>query len=290
MRGQVLRVLVVSIGALSIAACGTTESRARTTSSDAGRDAPASAAGGAASGGSGGASGSGTAGGVNGGGRSGHAGAGDASVLDGSAPDASDAATSKPPADAASADAADGAGVGPYPPGPYGSKVGSIFPNLELRGYVNDTAVGLANLEPWVEPYTLEDLRKSGGRYALVHISAWFCPGCKHAAADLATLGKGLVDAGGRVVEILSQKTGSTPALRPDLDAWIDSYDLTVTSMIDSAATPLGAVKAVGVRETVVILELPSMKVVYMDHGDTTGKTASSIIAAAAEMHALLGK
>jgi hypothetical protein len=67
-----------------------------------------------------------------------------------------------------------GASVGPYPAGPYGVAVGNTFPNIQLQGYVNDSAVGLANTKPFVDLYTMDDLRVSGARYALIHNSEFF--------------------------------------------------------------------------------------------------------------------
>jgi hypothetical protein len=64
-----------------------------------------------------------------------------------------------------------GGSVGPYPAGPYGVAVGQTFPDIQLQGYVNDTAVGIANTKPFTNLYTMGDLRVSGKRYALIHNS-----------------------------------------------------------------------------------------------------------------------
>ncbi len=37
-----------------------------------------------------------------------------------------------------------------YPSGPYGNAVGQTLPKLAWAGYLNPTAVGLANQQPWV--------------------------------------------------------------------------------------------------------------------------------------------
>ena len=67
-----------------------------------------------------------------------------------------------------------GGSVGPYPAGPYGVAVGNTFPDIQLQGYVNDSAVGIANTKPFVALYTMDDLRVSGARYALIHNSEFF--------------------------------------------------------------------------------------------------------------------
>jgi hypothetical protein len=104
----------------------------------------------------------------------------------------------------------------------------------------------------------------------------------------LAAQGKKVIDAGGQVLEILSQGNSGV-ATENDLHAWIEAYDLNVSTMIDAPKDPLGALHAAGIRETVFIVEMPSMKIAYVDHGDTTGKTASSIGVAVTKTVALLG-
>jgi len=68
---------------------------------------------------------------------------------------------------------AGGSGSNVYPAGPYGHTVGATFPNLQWQGYVNDTAIGLANLQPWVS-YSMDAIRTSGKRYAIVHVSEFW--------------------------------------------------------------------------------------------------------------------
>lgn len=82
-----------------------------------------------------------------------------ADVIVADATDATDA-----PADAA---------LGPYPSPPYGNAVGSTFPALSWEGYVDDAADALASTKPY-GPYSSDQLRKSGKRYALVHVAEFF--------------------------------------------------------------------------------------------------------------------
>ena len=90
-------------------------------------------------------------------------------------------------------------------------------------------------------------------------------------------------------MEILSAKSGQ-PTTRAELDAWITTANENVSSFIDAPSDPTGAVKMAGVRESAFIVKIPSMKIVWLLHGDTSGATPPSIVAAAAEMHKLLGK
>ena len=59
---------------------------------------------------------------------------------------------------------------GPYPAGPYGNNVGEVLANLGLQGYVNPTCESISNTLPFVD-YSLDELRRTSARYALVHVS-----------------------------------------------------------------------------------------------------------------------
>ena len=66
---------------------------------------------------------------------------------------------------------------GAYPAGPYAGPgtfgVGDTVPDRMLEGYVNPTAVGLANTQP-LTTYSFDALRKEGVCYAVVHVSENF--------------------------------------------------------------------------------------------------------------------
>lgn len=66
------------------------------------------------------------------------------------------------------------AGFGPYPAGPYGAVVGAVLIDLPLQGYVNDEGLVLSDQKPFLASYSLQNLRETGARYALVHVSAFF--------------------------------------------------------------------------------------------------------------------
>lgn len=98
-----------------------------------------------------------------------------------------------------------------------------------------------------------------------------------------------MIDLGVKIVEILSSRLGQTTT-KADLDAWVTTYNLDVTSMIDAADSPRGALTAAGIRETAWIVEMPSMKILWMSHGDVTGQKPPTIVEAETELHTLLGK
>jgi hypothetical protein len=60
-----------------------------------------------------------------------------------------------------------------YPEGPYGADVGEILPNLVWRGFVEDDGAGLAT-DGGYRDYSLDDARRSGARWALLHFGAVF--------------------------------------------------------------------------------------------------------------------
>ncbi len=70
--------------------------------------------------------------------------------------------------------------MGPYPAGPYGNTVGATLINLEMQGYLNESGMGLASdVAPagsgvWKDAYSLEDVRATGAKYVLIHVSQFF--------------------------------------------------------------------------------------------------------------------
>ena len=96
-----------------------------------------------------------------------------------------------------------------------------------------------------------------------------------------------MVDAGAVIVEVLSTNGFFTAATRTDLDAWIQTYEVPVTSVID--ASPLQTLDLLGIREATVIVELPSMQVVFYNDGDQSGTTTTGASLAMDEVLRLLG-
>jgi hypothetical protein len=96
-------------------------------------------------------------------------------------------------------------------------------------------------------------------------------------------LGKQIIDAGGKVLEILSD----TSANRAQLESWITTYNLNITSLIDAAGMA-GAANVATIRETLFIVKMPEMKIVYVNHGDISGISAPSVDAATTQIVSLL--
>lgn len=74
------------------------------------------------------------------------------------------------PSDLAMASKHDMAMLADYPPGPYGADVGSTFPPLLWEGYPDLAGDAIANTKPY-GPYLMDDARRSGRAYAMVHVS-----------------------------------------------------------------------------------------------------------------------
>ncbi len=155
-----------------------------------------------------------------------------------------------------------------YPKGPYGTQTGDTFPFLRWEGYVEGRVdAGLVSSGPWTT-YTSDDLRRSGKRLAIVHLTDFDCPGCRHAATQLDAR---VTDAGAdgpAVVEVLgSMSIQATPADRAHLDAWITTFGLGVTTVIDAPGHDFATLQSFGVRETALVLDLATMGVVYRSTG-----------------------
>lgn len=60
-----------------------------------------------------------------------------------------------------------------YPEGPYGADVGEIVPNLSWMGFA-DVETGRPATASTYAAYSLDDARRSGKRWALLHFGAVF--------------------------------------------------------------------------------------------------------------------
>jgi hypothetical protein len=80
-----------------------------------------------------------------------------------------------------------------------------------------------------------------------------------------------VLDAGGVVVEVLQSSRKAEPTLA-ELDAWITTYELPVTSVMDrDPDAETETFDALGVREQIFIVELSTMKIVFQVNGSTAG-------------------
>jgi hypothetical protein len=181
------------------------------------------------------------------------------------------------------------AGFGPYPAGPYGVTVGSVIADMMWIGYVDDAANAVATTKPYV-PYSLDDARRSGKHYAMINLAESDCPGCQKSAGEIEAGGASVVDAGGVVIEVLETTGFVAQASQADLEAWINKYMLTVTTVKDPDGTGTPTLNSLGQREQAYIIDLTTMTIIQIIEGDTSGIGMTSGGKALTAMHTLLGK
>ena len=88
------------------------------------------------------------------------------------------------------------------------------------------------------------------------------------------------MDAGGAVVEILGTYAFNVqvPPTRAQLDAWITSGNLTVSSFIDAPGQTAQTINLFQVRERAVVVDLGTMKVVWHGDGDQAGGVTNNSV------------
>ncbi len=96
-----------------------------------------------------------------------------------------------------------------------------------------------------------------------------------------------VLDAGGVIFEILSGYAGAVPR-RMDLDAWVTTYGLRVTTVADVGGMVPRTIPTYDRRETLYIVDLRTMRILNKYQGSTTGSGTSSIGMAVARMLQLL--
>jgi hypothetical protein len=104
----------------------------------------------------------------------------------------------------------------------------------------------------------------------------------------MAATGNQVVSAGGVIVEILGANAGGA-ASKADLDAWVNTYSLPVTSVRDPDSMPMQSMNALIRREYCYIIDLSTMKIVNVDIGSIFGIGASSASTSMTKMMQLLG-
>jgi hypothetical protein len=163
---------------------------------------------------------------------------------------------------------------------------------MKWIGYVDPTANAVATTEPYVA-YSLDDARKSGAHYAMIHLAETDCPGCQMAATQLEASAAAVVQAGGVMIEVLETTGFVTQASQTGLQQWIGSYKLPITSVKDPDGTGTATLTALGGREHVYIIDLTTMTILDYITGDDAGGGAATAYSAdlgMTEMHTLLGK
>jgi hypothetical protein len=100
---------------------------------------------------------------------------------------------------------------------------------------------------------------------------------------------KTVIDNGGLIIEVLVTYFFKEVA-ESNLRAWIDGNKLTVTSLMDPPGTGKTSEAAFGIRETCLIVDLRTMKIVKKINGSITGSGDSSIKQMVPELLTLVSK
>ncbi|MEI8256554.1 MAG: hypothetical protein WCJ30_12850 [Deltaproteobacteria bacterium] len=79
------------------------------------------------------------------------------------------------------------------------------------------------------------------------------------------------------------------PVARADLDAWVNTYGLHVTTVMDPPGTGTVTFTTWGIRETAFIVDLTTMQILTKINGSTAGTGASAVGQAIPMLLTLLG-
>jgi len=154
-----------------------------------------------------------------------------------------------------------------YPEGPYGEadpEVGQRIEDLKFDGFVSPVDGTLANQRK-VQTLSFSELRNSGKRYAIVHVSAYWCDSCSASALDLSDKAKTVLERDGVIIELLvdGSAAGADPTFK-ELDNWIVTGGLEVTTV---APGDERVREVFPTREYAYIIELETMEVVWRHFG-----------------------
>lgn len=86
-------------------------------------------------------------------------------------------------------------------------------------------------------------------------------------------------DAGGAIVEILGTYgfvAAPTPT-KAELDSWITTYNLTCSTFIDAPGHTSQTINLFNIRETMIIVDVSTMKIKSLIHGNVAGIGPSSV-------------
>lgn len=115
----------------------------------------------------------------------------------------------------------------PYPPAPYGTKVGNVFPPLKLNGYRSGST-------DWTTIDVREFYSPTGTPWKGLDldIAATWCEPCKAAAPNLTAQAATLAGKGIKLMEIITLDDNGG-ATQKTADAWIATYKLGLDVAID---------------------------------------------------------
>jgi hypothetical protein len=90
------------------------------------------------------------------------------------------------------------------------------------------------------------------------------------------------------IIEVVAQGTVSSGVTDAELNGWVEAYENIPIIVRDAPGHEGESLSALTIRETLLIVEIPAMQIVYLDRGDVSGATASSAIDGLTELERLL--
>jgi hypothetical protein len=182
------------------------------------------------------------------------------------------AATTSPPAEDAgviaaldASDTADAAAptATAYPEGPYGTQVGAVLGDMEFGGHYRNETTGLATESPY-ETVKLADVRsKATTKYALIHMSAYWCGICKSALGKLVPAYPELASKATFVDIMVEGASPSEVSTTTQLTSWAKNLKIPYTTLRDPDGVSFRAKNDLAPRTMILVVELKTMTVLH---------------------------
>jgi hypothetical protein len=150
-----------------------------------------------------------------------------------------------------------------YPEGPYGTKVGAVLADMEFAGHHRTETTGLATEAPY-ETVKLADVRaKATTKYALIHMSAYWCGICKSALAKLVPAFPELASKATFVDIMVEGASPSDMSTTTQLTSWTKNLKIPYTTLRDPDGVSFRAKNDLAPRTTILVVELSTMTVLH---------------------------
>ncbi len=162
-----------------------------------------------------------------------------------------------------------------YPPGPYGSTVGNVLGDMEFAGRYRTESSGLSTEAPY-ETIKLSDVRTKTTtvKYALIHMSAYWCSMCKAALGKLVPAYPALASKALFVDIMVEGATPSDNSTSAELDSWTKNLKIPYTVLRDPDGVSFRAKNGIAGRTTILIVELATMSILHRSNDDVPGALA----------------
>ncbi len=166
-------------------------------------------------------------------------------------------------ADASVSDDAAAPATAAYPEGPYGTTVGAVLADMEFGGHYRTETAGLATESPY-ETVKLADIRaKATTKYALIHMSAYWCGICKSALGKLVPAYPGLASKATFIDIMVEGASPSDVSTTTQLTSWAKNLKIPYTILRDPDGVSFRAKNDVAPRTMILIVELKTMAILH---------------------------